>query len=603
MAVHKRDMAINELFIKPIRGLYLDHAITIDEFKERNVSLMKNRWIDTQHGSTGEKIYELYDPEQEGELIKESFQEWLCDNRNEITECIGIALRNHEKSYAEWFRYVDSRSGPDELALYGLSRKYGVQTAIFNKSYVWTTLADHVSRSDEEILSLCSVNLLFLDETTYGKIRKIRAPNPPDTEQKTQSTGKTRQKSSKKTYQDTTRNRKSNKAEQKPKPAPVRGKRTRTLSESRQVTFGIQAPPAVNRSVRRNRQTIDYLTLNDGLEDDEVSSPKRKKRTTYRPGSGPSATRQSASKHTVSHESKSALKSKTTGTLPAIPASTFTVSSIIVPDHALTGVLDEQKLPDLVLEHDDPNTSQATGAISTEEEMDAVAALLSLGEIRDDTLEDDDNAELMPIGGRNVAVDAAPEPIRLDQVSVDKAIAGLIQDDQDRDTITGESKEHKTENQPSPAEPVEPDEARLTMEKDDKPEPPVKGTLKTKTYALKKKVETKRRSFKCSECDVMKTSIKDLNIHHEECHNPQICGVCGKLFKLASSLARHMYAHNIPKYKCDQCDHMCQFESELNTHKIVHRKNPSHQCMKANCGKWFRRKWDLTLHLQKHDGV
>ena len=111
------------------------------------------------------------------------------------------------------------------------------------------------------------------------------------------------------------------------------------------MTFGIQAPPAVNRSVRRSRQTLDYLTLNDGLEDDEVSSPKPKKRTTYRPGSGPSATRQAASKHTVSPESKSALKSKTTGTLPAVPVSTSTSSNIIVPEHALTGILDEQKLP------------------------------------------------------------------------------------------------------------------------------------------------------------------------------------------------------------------------------------------------------------------
>ena len=239
MAVHKRDTAVNELFVNPIRGLYLDHAITVDEFKDRNISLMKNRWIDTRHGSTGDKIYELYDPEQEGELIKESFQEWLCDNRNEITECIGIALRNHEKNYSEWFRYVDSRSGPDELALYGLSRKYGVQTAIFNKSYVWTTLADHVLRSNEEILSLCSVNLLFLDETTYGIIRKIRAPNPSDTEQRTHSTGKMRQKSSKKTCRDTTRNKKSNKSEQKPKTTAVQGKRTRALSESREVTFGI----------------------------------------------------------------------------------------------------------------------------------------------------------------------------------------------------------------------------------------------------------------------------------------------------------------------------------------------------------------------------
>ena len=81
----------------------------------------------------------------------------------------------------------------------------------------------------------------------------------------------------------------------------------------------------------------------------------------YRPGSSPSATRQAASKHTVSPESKSALKSKTAGTLPAIPTSTYTSSSIIVRDHALPGVLDEQKLPDLVLEQDDPDTSQATG--------------------------------------------------------------------------------------------------------------------------------------------------------------------------------------------------------------------------------------------------
>ena len=131
----------------------------------------------------------------------------------------------------------------------------------------------------------------------------------------------------------------------------------------------------------------------------------------------------------------------------------------------------------------------------------------------------------------------------------------------------------------------------------------MRGTLKTKTYTLKKKTDVKRCSFKCSECAIVTKSIKELNRHHEECHNPQICGVCGKLFKLASSLARHMYEHNKPKYQCNQCDYMCQFESELQTHKIVHRKNPSYQCMKVNCGKWFRHKWDLTLHLQKHEGT
>ena len=248
MAVYKRDMAFNELFIKPIRGLYLEHTISTEEFKDRNASVMKNRWIDTEHGSAGEKIYKLYDPENQGELVKESFQEWLCDNRNEIMQCIGIALRNHKKSYAEWFRYMDSRSGPDELALYGLSQKHGIHTAVFNKGYIWTTLADHLLRSDEEIISLCGVNLLFLDETTYGIIRKIRAPNPTTTEPKT-PVGKPRQKASKKTCREPVRNKNNKpKTEQPTKTPRAHGKRARTLSESRQVSFGIQAPPAVNRS-------------------------------------------------------------------------------------------------------------------------------------------------------------------------------------------------------------------------------------------------------------------------------------------------------------------------------------------------------------------
>ena len=485
----------------------MEHTITTEEFKDRNASVMKNRWINTQHGSVGDKIYELYDPEKEGELVKESFQEWLCDNRNEIMQCIGIALRNHEKSYAEWFRYVDSRSGPDELALYGLSRKYGIQMAVFNKGYIWTTLADHVLRSDEEIISLCGVNLLFLDETTYSIIRKICAPNPTTTEQKL-TASKSCPKTSKKTCRESTRNKNNkSKTEQTTKPTTGRSKRARTLSESRQVSFGIQAPPAVTRSLRQNRSNINYLTLNDGLEDDEVSSPRRKKEQTYRPGSGPSATRQAVSKHTVSPEAKSTNKQKTRATLPAIPSLPAVLPLPAVPSTSrgnsdppkklLTGVpmATDLQLPDLVLDQDDPNTSQATGAVSTEEEMDAAATLLSLGEVRDDTLDDDDeNAELMPIGGPNIAVDVAPEPIRLDQVSVDKAIAGLIQNDQNdeyyhNDQVnkgTVDTKDVNKTTQPEAANPYDTTGERLKSTGKDN-EPPSRGRLKMKTYALKKK--------------------------------------------------------------------------------------------------------------------
>ena len=127
-----------------------------------------------------------------------------------------------------------------------------------------------------------------------------------------------------------------------------------------------------------------------------------------------------------------------------------------------------------------------------------------------------------------------------------------------------------------------------------------KGSLKTKSYVLRK--PEVKRSFKCSECDVVKLTIQQLNEHHRRTHNPQMCGICNRTFALASSLTRHMYEHEEKRFNCDSCDYSSHFESELESHKIVHRKNPSHQCMHANCGRWFMRKWDLTLHLQTHEG-
>ena len=102
----------------------------------------------------------------------------MCDNRWEITTCISTALNMHERTYSEWFRYVDECSGPDELALYCLSRKYGVHSAVYNKSYVWTTLSSHMMLSDTEIYTWCAIRLIYLGPTTYGILRDIKHPSP-----------------------------------------------------------------------------------------------------------------------------------------------------------------------------------------------------------------------------------------------------------------------------------------------------------------------------------------------------------------------------------------------------------------------------------------
>ena len=129
---------------------------------------------------------------------------------------------------------------------------------------------------------------------------------------------------------------------------------------------------------------------------------------TYRPRSGPSATRQAAAQHqTVSQESHIAQVLPAVPLLPAAPANTARAR--------VSGVPDEQGLPNLVIDQDDNTeyltTTQETEAASTEEELEAANTLLSLVEARDNTLEDDnENSMLMPIGGANAPIDVAPEP-------------------------------------------------------------------------------------------------------------------------------------------------------------------------------------------------
>ena len=285
------------------------------------------------------------------------------------------------------------------------------------------------------------------------------------------------------------------------------------------------------------------------------------------------------------------------------PAATLSaIPSTSGDGETLTSIpIEDQKLPDLVVNQNTPGTAAlknveeskiTANTVSTEEEFEAASTLLSLGDTCDDTLEDDDeNAHLMPIGGVNVPEDIAPEPLSLDQVSVNNVIAGIVEmEELEKDLTTGE-----TSVKPASTDPL-PD---MADQADNEPAA-MKGSLETKTYVLKKRPDSKR-TFKCSECKAVETLIHKLYEHHRQMHNSQMCGICNHTLALTSSLSRHMYDHNERRFHCNQCDYLSHFESELEMHKIIHRKNPSYQCMHANCGKWFRRNWDLMLHLQKHD--
>ena len=118
-------------------------------------------------------------------------------------------------------------------------------------------------------------------------------------------------------------------------------------------------------------------------------------------------------------------------------------------------------------------------------------------------------------------------------------------------------------------------------------------------HRLKRKVSDDR-SYRCQICGIHKRSQQALNGHHRKRHDPQMCGICGKIFDLATSLTHHMYSHYERKYKCKKCEFHCHFESELTTHKITHHTTPQHRCMYPNCGRWFYRKGDLVVHVESH---
>ena len=375
--------------------------------------------------------------------------------------------------------------------------------------------------------------------------------------------------------------------------------RTQSLSESRCTNYGITPTNANTRSVRSSRRKIDYVSLNDGYDDEDSTPANKRKKESFRPRSAPSATRLTAHKRMNSPE---ITKSSELSAVPSTSGET-PLSGVSVPttsdETPLSGVpTTDNTLPDLVVIP--PLDLNAPTATNTFEDLEAASTLLSLGDTLEETLDDDDNdnALLMPIGGSNNPEDVALQPLRLDQVSVDNAIARIVNAEQT------ELDEKQASNTMDEAPVKHPDNVNVppsSNEPDDDTAAVRKGSLKTKTYVLRKKPDTKR-SFKCSECNVVKSTVHELNEHHHRRHNPQMCGVCNRTFALASSLTRHMYEHEENRFQCENCDYSSHFASELETHKIVHRKTPTHKCMHANCGRWFLRKWDLTLHLQSHDG-
>ena len=257
---------------------------------------------------------------------------------------------------------------------------------------------------------------------------------------------------------------------------------------------------------------------------------------------------------------------------------------------------------------------------TTEDEDDAIDALLSLGSDLSQNISADDplneNALLIPIGAPTIQ-DINPVEVKLDQVSVDNTIANVIEQEQLLETLTqstsqteqvlpvgSENDELVDSDCTIPAE----DEAEESIDAnqnntDDKPPPtPKRGSVEIKEYGVKRKVSDEKLKFKCPKCGKRTKTRKQQNQHYKDSHDPIMCSNCDKVFNNPASLSIHMYDHMEHRFKCDTCEQGFYFAGQLTQHKAVHRKEGkgTFQCMTSNCGKWFIRKGDLVVHIETH---
>ena len=181
--------------------------------------------------------------------------------------------------------------------------------------------------------------------------------------------------------------------------------------------------------------------------------------------------------------------------------------------------------------------------LSTEDELDEVDALLSISGIRDESVNPTaENKFLMPIGGRNLPLDVAPVPIELGQQEVDYAIAKLTTQEEEQSVTEKQTSDNAQNPNAAASQNKDPnDNTDLS--------PPIdKGEFKTTTHALKKKAEMKH-TYKCRICGTRKPSMQQIYNHHKTHHGPQMCGICNRVFSLASSLNHHMYSHDEQRYQ------------------------------------------------------
>ena len=259
---------------------------------------MKHHWIDSSILQTSDKqhptttgIFEVLGKKTglNTSELKELLIDWMCDKHTELSNCMAIALNQSKQTFTEWLQHIILNDDfiPDELTIYCLSRFLNVHTLVYTSNFCWPTLINQFKYDDDELYNKSDIRLVYVGHHMFAELKHIRQPKPslmPATLTTPPDTNKTRKRTASGKHS---------------KKITNRGDRPWSKQCRKLTTPPLLPLPPTPQPSRRSRQNIDYLQLNDGLEEPAVTSSKNRKRKPYLPPprAGPSASRQAASRN------------------------------------------------------------------------------------------------------------------------------------------------------------------------------------------------------------------------------------------------------------------------------------------------------------------